>query len=191
MKKIESFKTIRILLGVFLVLIMIVAFSLFVFKNNSKNNIVHLNSYKKNSIPKVTTNNSEPSVSELYPRESLSCQTSISLVPLSSEYTITGMDCEPALNPSGNVILSCDGTIFNSAISQNCYSPLLSSISNSLSCNGALGQLSGSNMSLNYNCDLPNIANTNIYACNGMIANYTSYAINLSMSVGCSSSSLG
>ncbi len=191
MKKTESKKIIRASVAIFLIGIVALVIGVSLIKNNSKKSVISSAPAKKSQIAKAMPNNKKLSQSQLYPRESLACQTSISLVDLSSDYVISGMNCSPASNPSANAVLSCDGTIFSSVISQNCYSPLLNSISNSLLCSGALGQLSGSNMSLNYSCNLPNIANTNIYSCNGVITNYTSYAVNLPMSVSCSSSSLG
>ena len=193
MKYIKSNNTLGILLGFFcLVLIISLVFGIFTSKNNSIHKTPSSAPTKKNITVKIVPKNHNLTITDLYPRESLSCQTSLSLVSLSSDYIITNMDCGPTSNPSSSVVLSCDGTIFNSVVSQNCYSPLSSSsVSSRLSCNGALGQLTGPNMSLNYNCNLPNIATTNIYACNGIIFNYTSYAINVPMSVGCNSTSLG
>lgn len=123
----------------------------------------------------------------LYAASSLSCSTSASIMPLTPDYSITEMGCNAP--GSSSTYLICNGTITQHAvdISLGCYRPHYQATADQLECSGTTNALSNpTNLSLNYTCALPSTAsNKVVYLCSGDLANYSSYAINLPLSVAC------
>ena len=120
-----------------------------------------------------------------YPKANLNCSNSISIMPLTSDFSITDLNCTEVTN--NQTVISCDGTILHQVVNINCYQTPSYSYNNELICNGATGSILGNgNLPINYTCYLPSIANTVIYNCSGNIVNYASTAINYSMIVSCS-----
>ncbi|MCL4357531.1 hypothetical protein M1512_01380 [Patescibacteria group bacterium] len=125
----------------------------------------------------------------LYAAGSLSCSTSASVMPLTPDYSITEMGCSAP--GSSSTYLICNGTITQHAVdvSLGCYRPHYQAAADQLECSGTTDALSSpTNLSLNYTCALPSTAsNKVVYSCNGNLANYSSFAINLPLSVACAS----
>lgn len=136
-----------------------------------------------------TASNNKPKISSIasYPQTNLNCSNSISIMPLTLDFSITDLNCYEANNPSV-LADSCDGTITQiNLVSINCYLPPQYSYNNQLVCNGQAGSVSATgNLPLSYTCYVPTIANTIIYNCTGNILNYAATAINYTLSVSCS-----
>lgn len=134
--------------------------------------------------PKDTTtlNSSPPSNPLNWPKPPLSCNDNVSLVPLTSYYVISGLQCETAY--SSKPVLTCDGNTFGNIFSLNCYNTTNYSYTNQLVCNGSV---STTNNSLNYTCSVPDLNSTQIYSCNGKISNSNATAVSVPMSISCSS----
>lgn len=149
-------------------------------------------------IPKTNPSNPHKIVSlqqvnnplSLYPKTSFNCNTNASLVDLSSDYTVDGMNCSDQNITAGN-FLSCNGTIFQHAtnVSLLCYRSNYYTSSDLLQCNGtADGMNNPTNLSLSYTCVLSNQnGSTLLYTCNGSILGYSSFAVSLPMNIACNS----
>ncbi len=156
--------------------------------------LTHQNNHNQSTITHSKTtalNNNQQNIKTVaLPKPPISCSTNISLVALSSDYIITGMNCYPSNTQSNSTApLSCDGTIFHGSVSVNCFRPEQYSYKNQLVCSGSLNpQLNPTNLTLSYNCSLPN-SNTNsiLYSCNGDISNFSYSAISLPLTVNCNS----
>ncbi len=153
---------------------------------NTKPHNSNLNSIsRRKSFSRTTISTMRGPNANSFPAVPLKCESSLSAVALSRDYIFPAMECQSTTSTNIN-IFACDGTIFASSISSNCYSPNQNTLSKSLVCGGQLGQLVQGNQNLNYSCTLPQINNSVIYSCSGYINNYSSFAINLSMNVSCS-----
>ena len=134
-----------------------------------------------------TASSTQPSPLSLFPNSQINCSTSVSLVPLSVDYTITGMNCLSV--PSNSVAIICNGTIMQRAtiVSIGCYPPGHYTSADHLICSGSTNEQSNpTNLSLSYNCALPNLSSTTtIYSCSGSITNYGSFSINLPLDTSC------
>ena len=119
------------------------------------------------------------------PTAPLTCTGTASLVDLTTDYVVSGMNCYSVSNPSLNPApLSCDGSIFHQVVSFNCYRPYSYSYQNQLVCNGT-SVPSATAINLSYNCALPDLNANTIYACTATIGNYNPSSVSLPMSVSC------
>jgi hypothetical protein len=136
----------------------------------------------------ASTAKTASSPSAILPKPPFSCATNVSLVQLSSDYVITNLNCNPP-GLTGDVVLSCDGTLFQGStnLSLNCYRPNYYASSDQVVCSGTTNAGSGPvNLTLNYNCNLSSAATTQVlYSCNGYISGFGSFGISLPMSVSC------
>lgn len=120
------------------------------------------------------------------PSPPLSCFTNASLMPYTSDYSITDMNCSPSNSP-GNTVLLCNGTILNSAtnVTVNCSTPGSTATENGVYCRGSASS-SGGNLNLNYSCYNSNHLTSNgVYVCNGVLSGYSSLGISLPLNVSC------
>jgi len=146
--------------------------------SNPNKSLVAISSLKTNG-PKL--NNSLMPL----PTAPLTCVGTASLVDLTTDYVISGMNCYSVSNPSLNPApLSCDGSIFHRVVSFNCYRPYSYSYQNQLVCNGT-SVPSATAINLSYNCALPDLNANTIYACTATIGNYNPSSVSLPMSVSC------
>lgn len=128
------------------------------------------------SVKDINSNNTS------WPKPPLTCNNNISLVPLTSYYVVSGLDCNNAY--SNKPVLSCDGNTFYYSISLNCYKTTNYSYNDQLVCNG---NMSAANGSLNYTCSLPDLANTPIYSCTGNVNISSLSDVSVPMNVTCNS----
>ena len=124
----------------------------------------------------------------ILPKPPFSCSTNVSLVQLSADYVVTNMGCAAPSAPS-TAILDCNGVLFQHATQVNldCYRPDYMSAADHVMCLGTTNAAAlPASLSLNYSCDLSDTINTTpVYSCSGTISGYSSFAINLPMSVSC------
>lgn len=123
------------------------------------------------------------------PPPPINCSTSANLIPLTSDYTITGMDCVAA--GSSNVVLICNGSILQAGtnVTVDCSTPANTVVGNGAYCSGkANASASPGNLALNYSCYNSNqLSSSSVYSCSGDIAGYSTFGINLPLSVACGS----
>ncbi len=140
---------------------------------------------KSASKTKNTSSSTPKSSSYLYslPSPPLNCSTSVSLMPLTADYSVTGMDCA---NTSGASML-CNGTLTQRStnVTIDCTAP--NSASNEVACSGsANGSGLPTNLTLNYQCYASKaLSNSSVYSCTGNIPGFSSLAINLTLTVNC------
>lgn len=123
------------------------------------------------------------------PKPPLYCSTNASLIQLSSDYVISGMNCVPSGGASQNPVLVCSGDIVRGAtkVRIECSTPRTTTAnSTNVSCTGGASTGGSANLAVHYQCyPASELSTTSVYSCAGDIANYRSYAINLAMSVNC------
>lgn len=127
--------------------------------------------------------------SGVLPKPPLSCYTSASNMSLSSDYSITGMDCKSSNSPNLGVVLYCNGTLLQHAtnVTLNCQIPSSQPNSNGVACSGTTNAASSPvNLALNFSCYAnSSLAGNSVYTCSGELANYNTRGINLPLSVNC------
>jgi hypothetical protein len=142
-------------------------------------------SAKNGSSTKSTAAHASVSTTYLYslPNPPLNCNTSVSIMPLTADYSITGMVCA---NTSGASML-CNGTLtqMSTNVTVDCTAP--NSAVNEVVCSGsANGSGLPSNLNLSYQCySSKALSNSSVYSCTGSIPGFSSLAINLPLSVSC------
>lgn len=148
---------------------------------NQRSNLASKNFNRSKSSTKAPSG----SGSYLYslPNPPLSCSTSVSVMPLTADYSITGMVCA---NASGASML-CNGTLIQMStnVTVDCTAP--NSASNEVVCSGsANGSGLPQNLTLNYQCYASKaLSNSSVYSCTGNIPGFSSLAINLTLTVNC------
>jgi len=137
---------------------------------------------KTSTSTKSTTTTTNLASNKSWPKPPLTCNDNISLVPLTSFYVISGLEC--ATSYSSAPVLTCDGNTFYYSVSLNCYKTTNYSYKNQLVCNG---NMQASNSSLTYTCSLPDLTKTPIYACTGSVDITNPANVSVPMSVNCNS----
>lgn len=185
MGKIKPKNGMKIVLGIIIVLV--IGISLYAILHSPAS---HQLSAKVKAATHLVSPDQQPiNPLSLYAANSLSCSTSASIMPLTPDYSITEMGCDAA--GSSATYLICNGTITQRAVdvSLGCYRPHYQAVPDQLECSGTTNALSNpTNLLLNYTCALPSTAsNKVVYSCSGDLANFSSFAINLPLSVACAS----
>lgn len=145
----------------------------------------HSSSSKNTSSTKhITDKKSKSIVSTTLPNPPLSCSTSVSLMSLTSDYSITGMGCT---TPSvSGAVLDCNGVLIQNStnVSINCSTP---NAYQRVVCSGAANTSSSpGNLALNYTCHAPNTLSSDVvYSCSGVITGFSLLGINLPLNVSC------
>ena len=164
-------------------IVIIAVIGIFLITNNQGNDVRHsVNNKQKTET--IESNQLNPLA--YLPKPPLSCNSIVSIVSLSADYTVTNMGCS---NQNSISKLICNGTIYQNAtnVSLNCYRPDYYSSTDQVVCSGAANQSSSGNLTLNYSCSVPAIEGQTVYLCTGQIQNYASLAINLPINANCSS----
>ncbi len=178
----------RKLFFILLILAIVIFGAIFSYKLIAEHPVIASNRTKISQGVNKPVSGAQANPLSLFPNSQITCSSSVSLVPLSVDYTITGMNC---LSVPGNTIaVICNGTIMQRAttVSIGCYPPGHYTSADHLICSGSTNEQSNpTNLSLSYNCALPNLSSTTtIYSCSGSITNYGSLSINLPLDTNCS-----
>jgi hypothetical protein len=153
--------------------------------NSKKNNLSShqlLNRKSSNSQKNITN------VYSVYKLPTTTCNTSISLVQLSNDYIVSGMDCY-LNNSSNNLALRCYGSIFNHGtnVSLDCRQPNSNQPVDEIVCAGSTNIPALQNsMPISYSCSPSDVTNVTVYNCSGNITDTShQFALNLPMQVSC------
>ncbi len=179
----NNFGYIGTVLILVIIIVIVLIFGFVLFKNHKISS--RSTYYSKPSISAPKKSASSLNLNNTLPTAALNCSSNLSLVPLSSDYTINAMTCVPVGSATQNQVLGCNGTIFSDQISINCYPPNNYSSLDQLACSGSIQPSPAPSISLSYNCEQVNVSNNIYYSCNGSIQNYNSFAINLNLSSSC------
>lgn len=168
----------------FLILAVVLIVGTFIYVGTNKNSTKSQPNHATGSKKIISSSAQISTAAAQLPKPPLSCSTSASLMPLTSDYSITGMNCTQG--SSNNVVLICNGTIMKSgtAVTVDCNIPNDQTANQGVVCSGSAQSNSNGNLALSYNCYTSNKF-INEYACTGSITNYQSLAINLPLSVNC------